>query len=291
MPSRVELFNQIFESTKDMKKLDMIRIHAPEAARMVDSGTCTAQDKMGFPAEATATDGQTASQLLLSSWVEASSSEVMLPGRAPPGQSSLPNAPSKLRKFSDAEMLRIREALKSVVGEDAANDLLIQLEGVFIHGANTAADRRKEGGHELQIFDNQADLLVTRTYREPAPAPSFYELLSSSSNPLLHLHQEYASFLSKTHRLRLLNAAVMEDRVKLDLPQSKTIQTLLGLLLEAMLSTVAECNEMLSLVKHCENRVVSMVELLKRKPDYLGAVLASPQLAEVYRCAFRKVSL
>ena len=283
MPSRVELFNQIFETTKDMKKLEMIRIHAPEAAKMVDSSTCTAQDKMGFPAEAK--DTQTASQLLLSSWADASASEVLLPGRAPPGQSSAENDTRNAgmpKAFSAAEIQRIKEALKGVVDADTWSYLLTQLQSI----SNAVTERKHGGGHELQIYDNQADLLVTRTYREPTPAASFYELLSSSTNPLLHLHQEYASFLSKTHRVRLLNAAVMEDRIKLDLPQSKAIQTLLSLLLEAMLSTVAECNEMLSLVKHCENRVVSMVDLLKRKPDYLGAVQASPQLAEVYRCVF-----
>jgi hypothetical protein len=293
-PSRVDLFNQIFQTTKDPKKLEMIRINAPQAARLVDSGTCTSQDKMGFAEEApveekpkqSPTEPATGLNLVMASLADMSASEIMLPGRVPPGHSSVPPTPihrnAVPRKFNDSEMQNIKDALSNVVDAEASSYLLSQLEGIFAESAN-AANARMQGGYELPIYDNQGGILLTRTYREQAPAATFYELLSSSSNPLLHLHQEYASFLSKTHRVRLLNAAVMEDRVKIDLPQSKTVQTLLALLLEAMLSTVAECNEMLHLLKHCESRVGTMVELLKRKPDYHGAVLASPQLAEVYR--------
>lgn len=300
-PSRVDLFNQIFQTTKDPKKLEMIRINAPQAAKLVDSGTCTSQDKMGFAEEAPAEEKQkqiptepaTGLNLMMASLADMSASEIMLPGRVPPGHSSVPpsvprtpvNRNAVPRKFNDSEMQNIKDALSNVVDAEASSYLLSQLEGIFAESAN-AANARMQGGYELPIYDNQGGILLTRTYREQAPAATFYELLSSSSNPLLHLHQEYASFLSKTHRVRLLNAAVMEDRVKIDLPQSKTVQTLLALLLEAMLSTVAECNEMLNLLKHCESRVGTMVELLKRKPDYHGAVLASPQLAEVYRYSF-----
>lgn len=291
-PTKVEIFNQIFQATKDPKKLELIKIQLPEAA--------------GKPVEHTFSDDKSASQQLHAnpvtaqgsaaeparepadphaSWIELSASDIILPGKVPPGHAENSiggalHATKVARAFKEAEINAIKSALSKALESDTYCYLISQLDKLFARCNSIASQNAPPA--ELPIYDNQGGILLTRTYRAQTPPTTFEEILSSSDNPLLCLHQQYCSYLSKTHRLRLLNAAVMEDRLKTDMPQSKSVHQLLGLLLESVLTLVKDCNEMLSLMDACEDRVGTMVELLRRKPDYLSVVAANPRMAELY---------
>lgn len=301
-PNKIDMFNQIFQNTTDPKKLAMIRIQGPESTgQRVHKGTCTSHDdphtKVADSAvstdenslESAVITGQAMLPNVLnpiSSLMNLSSSDI-LPSRAPPGHpaanvASRPPGKKPLRALKEQEINSIKEALAKALDAEACSFFLSELEHVL--STQHAADTRHGSpvGFELPVYDNQGDILFTRTYRMPTAPATFIEILSSSDNPLLYLHQEYSSFLSKMQRTRLLNAAVLEDRVKNDLPQSQSAQLLLSKLLENMLGTVTECNEMMSMVKECEQRVQGFVDLLRRKPEQLPAIMTSIQLQELF---------
>jgi hypothetical protein len=305
-PSRVDMFNQIFQSTPDPKKIEMIRIQAPEvSSKRIHRGTNTTTHEIAVGPAAPMTDIIVSGRSVesqqpppeISSLMNLSGSDI-LSSRVPPGHppsnhnSRPPTAPSPLKKpmrqMKEAEVQAIRDALSKALDADACSYLLSEMQHVLT-GTGGASESRKmgativaSGGAELPIYDNQAGILLTRTYRTQTPPATFIEILSSSDNPLLYLYEEYAPFLSKMQCTRLLNAAVIEDRVKNDLPTSKSAQVLLGKLLESMMSTVAECAEVMKMLRECEERVHAMVELLRRKPDSLQAIVSSVQMKELF---------
>lgn len=288
-PLRVEIFNQIFTTTKDPKKLELIKIQLPEASQPVPVSTASSGGKAAatatLPPKTDAAEPMHQPTNPHASWIELSASDVLLPGKVPPGHVSAPaettlHGAKVARAFKDAEISTIKNALSKALESDTYSYLMGQLEKLFAQGGQPSGSPSR--ATDLPVFDNQGGILLTRTYRAQTPPTTFVDQLSSSDNPLLCLHQEYSSFLSKNHRLRLLNAAVMEDRLKNDVPQSKSVQQLLALLLESVLTLVKDCNEMLSLMGTCEDRVATMAQLLRRKPDYLPVVLSSPQIVELY---------
>jgi hypothetical protein len=295
-PSRVDMFNQIFQTVTDPKKIELIRIQGPEASKRVHKGTNTGTDS-SVPTDPNIKDvvltGEGLHQATqATSLVDLSGSDIVLPSRVPPGhppisaQNSRPTtAPTQpARVLKESEIKTIQDALSKALDAEACSYFLGELKHVMKTNKDEGNVNASTSsfGQELPIYDNQGGILLTRTYRNPTPPATFIELLSSSDNPLLYLHQEYASFLSKQQRVRLLNAAVLEDRVKNDLPQSKSAQLLLGKLLETMLMAVTDCNDMMGLLKDCEDRVQQVVDLLRRKPEQLQAVLASVQLKELF---------
>jgi hypothetical protein len=58
-------------------------------------------------------------------------------------------------------------------------------------------------GWELPIYDNQDNILITRTYRPPAKKEEFLALLQQHSDPLMFIFEEFQSYLSKQDRLKL----------------------------------------------------------------------------------------
>jgi hypothetical protein len=307
VPSRVDMFNQIFQSTPDTKKIEMIRIHAPHMqSKRVHRGTNTTHDMAVGPAapmnDVIVSGRSVESQQQqpppeISTLMNLSSSDI-LSSRVPPGHppsnpsSRPPTAPAPvkrpIRPMKEVEVQAIRDALSKALDADACSYLLSEMQHVLT-GSSAGGEGRKmgativaSGGAELPIYDNQAGILLTRSYRTQTPPATFIEILSSSDNPLLYLYEEYAPFLSKMQCTRLLNAAVIEDRVKNDLPTSRSAQVLLGKLLETMMGTVAECTEVMSMLRECEERVHAMVELLHRKPDSLQAIVNSVQMKELF---------
>jgi hypothetical protein len=64
------------------------------------------------------------------------------------------------------------------------------------------------GGWELPVFDNQANILITRTYRPPEKKAEFLELLQQHTDPLKFLYDEFQPYLPKQDRLRLYFACL-----------------------------------------------------------------------------------
>jgi hypothetical protein len=69
--------------------------------------------------------------------------------------------------------------------------------------------------YELPVFDNQNDILVTRSYKKETEGISFHEQLLQSPNPLYVLFQEFAPFLSQLQKDRLFYASLLSTSIPL----------------------------------------------------------------------------
>lgn len=63
--------------------------------------------------------------------------------------------------------------------------------------------------YELPIFDNQNDILVTRSYKMSPEQLSFHEKLQRASNPLFLLYTEFHPYLSQLQKERLFYASLL----------------------------------------------------------------------------------
>jgi hypothetical protein len=134
--------------------------------------------------------------------------------------------------------------------------------------------------HQLPVYDNQANILITRTYKPSIEPISFEEKLRQSSNPLHFLYQHYSDYLSQLQKDRLFFAAVsntvtssssivaMNEKIQEisnTLPQRNRnhIVTAAHHILTISKKLLDECTTLLPLINAIETLVNDSVQIVK----------------------------
>jgi hypothetical protein len=131
--------------------------------------------------------------------------------------------------------------------------------------------------HQLPVYDNQANILITRTYKPSLDPTSFEEKLRQSANPLHFLYQHYSDYLSQLQKDRLFFAAVsaaaasssaVNDKIQEisnTLPQRNRnhIVTAAHHILTISKKLLDECTTLLPLINAIETLVNDSVQIVK----------------------------
>lgn len=156
--------------------------------------------------------------------------------------------------------------------------------------------------YELPIFDNQNDILVTRSYKITPEQMTFEEKLQLSTNPLFLLYQQYSPYLSQLQKERLFYASLlstMQQHNELSTAPTYPVNANAMPKMDVMIAQrnrshiIAashhiltsskklqdECNSLLPLVNAIESLVNDSVQIVKTIHRSPAAVVA--QLADV----------
>lgn len=142
------------------------------------------------------------------------------------------------------------------------------------------SDKRMKTKDDLQVFDNQANILITRTYRSAPMELSLREKISQSDNPLFELFQEFYDELPSVCRHRLLSASVDDNKLKDRIPDSNSVHQLLSAISANVVVVATDCEKMLIDVETCERIVGNLIILIKSTSDLKTNDIYS-QLAEL----------
>jgi len=135
----------------------------------------------------------------------------------------------------------------------------------------------------LPIVSNQADILITRTYRHIPPGKTLSEAISDSDNPLEVLYHQFAHILPPMFRTRLLNACIVEGRMTTHIPSSSAIHQTLNALLENIAVVSDNYENIIDMVESCEKTVAGLVAMIIASPTPLKFETVYPYLVNLHR--------
>eukprot|EP01038_Epipyxis_sp_PR26KG_P009642 gene9642-12981_t len=143
--------------------------------------------------------------------------------------------------------------------------------------------------YELPIVAIHGGIMTTRTYREIPPNRTFLESLIESDNPLCVLYYEYSKYLPMIFKTRLLTAAVIEDRIQLQLNEQKISNFpspySLPKVFENLLTNISiieeKCVQILQNVGNSESIVANLISI-KVNPMFVDIDAMGDQITGLY---------
>lgn len=148
--------------------------------------------------------------------------------------------------------------------------------GVQTVSGNNNGNNNSNGGWELPIYDNQADILITRTYKLSPELITFEEHLKQADDPLSILYKEFHPFLNKLQNDRFLQACLPKD-----LKDHKWLE-LLPLLWNNMQRLWEDCKMMLPFMDTIDNITKNLIQIIKniRRTTIRNGMNGNPMIGE-----------